>query len=283
MARHSGLPVWEDVGIDMHNIYEPVSFPAHADLRWSSPTAFEFARELKFVPVTLLELRRAAHCFPLCMRRIGDSVDVVAILADHEGRNIHVNGLGTWTAEYVPFALRAYPFSLALNARDHTPRLAVTRDDALVGPHGQYQLLEPSGRLSGAAAAIYAELIAAEKSLETMRSACRSLLRLEVTIQVPPQVIGGRNHRHRLFVVDQDRLDDAWNERREDCLALYEKEPATMHVAEALVFSQRAFVVRAREPELVEGTATLLPSAGYADSREESVGSYIDYDTNIIF
>ncbi len=267
----------------MHNFYEPVSFPAHAGLRWSPPAAFEFARELRFIPVTLLELHRAAHCFPLCLRRIGDTVDVVAVLADHEGRNIHLNGLGTWTADYVPFALRAYPFSLARDARDHTPRLAVTRDDDVVGPHGQYELLEPSGRLSGAAAAVYDELLAAEKSLEMMRSICRSLLRLEITMQVPPQAIGGRNLRHRLFVVDQDRLDDAWNQQREACLALYEKEPATLHVAETLLFSQRAFVMRAREPELVEGTIAFASAGGHRVSTQEDVGSYIDYDTNIVF
>ncbi|MGV6875749.1 SapC family protein [Pseudochelatococcus sp. B33] len=270
----------------MHSIYEPVSFPAHAGVRWSPPTVFEFARDLRFVPVTLLELRRAAHCFPLCLRRIGESVDVVAVLADYEGRNIHLNGLGTWTTEYVPFALRAYPFSLVRNARDQTPRLAVTRDEDVVGPHGRYQLFESSGHLSGPATAVYEELLAAEKSQEAMRLACRSLMHLGVTMQVPPQAIGGRGHRHRLFVVDQDRLQGAWSEQLEACLALYEREPVTMHVAEALVFSQRAFVMRAREPELVEGTTAPRlpgPDGDQTDAVQEDVESYIDYDTNIVF
>lgn len=270
----------------MHSFYEPVSFPAHADVRWSPPTTFEFARELRFTPVTLPEFRRAAHSFPLCLRRVGESVDAVAILADHEGCNIHLDALGGWTGEYIPFALRAYPFSLVRNARDRTPRLAVTRDEDIVGHHGRYPLFTSSGNLSDPASAIYENLLVAEKAQETLRSACRTLMQLGVTVQVPPQATGGRGHRHRLFVVDQDRLDDIWNERPDICLSLYEKEPVTLHVAEALVFSQRAFVIRAREPELVEGIASRRP-AGLSDSQAEAapenVEAYIDYDTNIVF
>lgn len=269
----------------MHSFYEPVSYAAHAHVRWSPPATFEFARKMKFVPMTLLELRRAVHHFPLCLRRIGETIDVVAILADHEGCNIHLNAIGNWTAGYTPFALRAHPFSLVRNARDRTPRLALTRDDDVVGDHGQYPLFESSGRLSGPATAVYEELLAAEKSQETMKSVCRILMQIGIAIQVPPQAIGGGNLRHRLFVVDQDRLDDIWNQQRDACVELYEKEPFALHVAEALVFSQRAFVMRARQPELVEGDATpfLVAEDSQATAPSEKVESYIDYDSNIAF
>lgn len=269
----------------MQNFYEPISFIKHADMFWTPPTVFEFAREVCFVPITLAEIRRSALSFPLCIRRIGDIFDVVAILADTEGRNIHVDALGKWTSDYIPLTLRVYPFSLVRSADNMKPRLAVTHEESLFGPHGDYPVFANKQQLSPATTTIFELLLAAEEQQKNIHMACSAIMESQITTQVPPGIFGTRALRQRLFVIDREKLSHLSSDAPEWYQTLYNSHPFSLHLAEIIAFSQHSLTFRLRNREMVEGMFTPVANDAMEPGQlpPDEYENLIDYDDKLEF
>ena len=83
-----------------------------ADKAWSRG-GFAFAQEDHLIPVVLAELPRLVPVMPLVFVPLGEGYQVVGLTSLQPGTNLYVSPDGQWLVDYVPAALRIYPFGLA--------------------------------------------------------------------------------------------------------------------------------------------------------------------------
>ncbi len=87
---------------------------AHAKLRYTPLTNFEFARKVTSVPVMAVEFPLACRQYPIIFFPTQDGTVIAqAVLSLTEGINSFIDDKGQWTATYVPAFIRRYPFVLA--------------------------------------------------------------------------------------------------------------------------------------------------------------------------
>lgn len=90
----------------------PLSHARHGDYGVAAARSFEFARDLKFVPLTMDEFPQAQRDYPIVFTSKGPTVPV-ALLGANEGGNQFVEPDGSWRkGAYVPGYLRRYPFQM---------------------------------------------------------------------------------------------------------------------------------------------------------------------------
>lgn len=94
----------------------PITKERHGTLRFRPPESYAFASTLTMVPVVLAELPRLVPFYPLVfVRREDQAFGLYALLGLDSGRNLFVDpNSGRWLAEYIPAAVRAHPFRMAL-------------------------------------------------------------------------------------------------------------------------------------------------------------------------
>ncbi|WP_448382525.1 SapC family protein [Desulfosoma sp.] len=92
----------------------PLSKERHGRFRFRAAASYSFARGDVLVSVCLAELARVVPAFPLVfVRRTEEAFAVCALMGLEPGANLFVDPKsGRWLADYVPAALRAYPFRL---------------------------------------------------------------------------------------------------------------------------------------------------------------------------
>jgi hypothetical protein len=91
----------------------PVSSQRHLDLSVKSGGDYRFAAKVNSVPLTAVEVRRAAAEYPVVFAGQGEVIMPVAILGIEPERNAFVDGSGAWDGSYVPAFVRRYPFVFA--------------------------------------------------------------------------------------------------------------------------------------------------------------------------
>jgi hypothetical protein len=91
----------------------PISQERFAGRAWRRPESYAFAATSNLLPVVASELPQLVPQYPLCFARIGESLQLMAMTAVHPGTNLFVTPDGQWLANYVPLALRVYPFRFA--------------------------------------------------------------------------------------------------------------------------------------------------------------------------
>ncbi|ROR03200.1 SapC family protein [Desulfosoma caldarium] len=93
----------------------PISRERHGGLRYRPLSTYKHAESWTVVPVVLAELGRVVSHYPLVLvRREDASFGLCALLGLAPGRNLFVDvNHGRWRAEYIPAAVRAYPFRLS--------------------------------------------------------------------------------------------------------------------------------------------------------------------------
>ena len=99
-------------------IYEkviPVSAQAHGDLCVEAGIPYDFARELRAVPLVAQEILVAAREYTVVFAPSGVDNDVIpfVVLGVKEKQNLYVNAEGEWSAKYIPAFIRRYPFVFA--------------------------------------------------------------------------------------------------------------------------------------------------------------------------
>ena len=113
-----------------------ISRELHAGKRLVPQSSYEFARSTALVSLCGAELSLAALEFPIGFARDGAAVMPAALLFPEPGNNAFVAADGRWLANYIPAALRAYPFVLA--QKEGTDEKVLCLHDAAV-------VLYPSG------------------------------------------------------------------------------------------------------------------------------------------
>lgn len=88
----------------------PVSSQRHLGLSVKVGADFGFARGVHAVPLTAVEIGRAAAEYPVVFTGEGENLMPVVVLGLEVGHNLFVRPDGTWDGSYIPAFVRRYPF-----------------------------------------------------------------------------------------------------------------------------------------------------------------------------
>lgn len=96
----------------MPTTWTPLSPTTHAHHNHHPRTGFAFAKTDPIVPVLFVELPKLIPHYVLGFVKDADSYQLVALTGTSQ-KNLYVDQNNKWLADYVPAALRGYPFQLA--------------------------------------------------------------------------------------------------------------------------------------------------------------------------
>jgi hypothetical protein len=85
----------------------------HAGKMWKKVSDNAFAAERTVIPLVGAELSKVVPAMPTGFIKLDAGYQLVAITSLQPGTNLYVAPDGNWLGEYIPAALRAYPFQLA--------------------------------------------------------------------------------------------------------------------------------------------------------------------------
>ncbi len=134
-------------------IYEqivPVSAQQHGDLCVEAGIPYEFARELRAVPLVAQEIAAAAREYTVVFAPSGKEGEVLpfVVLGVKDKENLYISPDGDWTAKYIPAFIRRYPFVFAAN--DDRTKFTLCIDETWQGcnKEGRGQKLFDNGEKS---------------------------------------------------------------------------------------------------------------------------------------
>lgn len=108
---------------------------AFAGKFWKHPGHYLHALEQNLIPVVAAELTMAVAHLPLAFVEVAGRWQMAAITSLIPHTNLLVGPQGQWLGQYVPAALRSYPFLLARpQGTDHLVLCSTTEGPHLVGP-----------------------------------------------------------------------------------------------------------------------------------------------------
>lgn len=108
----------------------PISKERHGSVCVETEFGFEFARNVRSVPLVAAEIPQAAREYAVVFAATGNGDDVtpMAILSIRDGENLHLSDNGNWTANYIPAFLRRYPFVFANASEPSSFTLCIDED-----------------------------------------------------------------------------------------------------------------------------------------------------------
>lgn len=187
----------------------PLSSERHAQRFWRRFTSYDFARDLRHVPLVLAEVEAVAAAMPVVFASDAEGVGPVALLRlVPGGKTPFVSPAGLWLATYVPSILRVHPFS-ARPAGGGRMMLMVDEDSGLVTDSpGDEPFFDASGAPSPPVAELVEFFRQREASARRSRAAAEGLAALGLLApfrpegaEAPPDSWDG------LQVIDRARFD----------------------------------------------------------------------------
>lgn len=190
--------------------YQLVTKNNHGSKRWLRFTSYAHAEREALMPLSVLELPRAAMNLPICLIRQGESFALTAVMNLQPGKNLLVAPNGQWAGGYVPAACRSYPFSLG-KTQEGQPVLCIDEDAGLVtdGPQGE-AFFDENGEPAKAVLDVMTFLTQLEQGRQSAAQAC-AVLAKHGLIQPWPIVVqnaaGEQQNIEGLFRIDEAALN----------------------------------------------------------------------------
>jgi len=118
--------------------YQAVSRERHAMQRWQPSSGYRFAAQEAVVPLVAGELSKAMMSLPIAFIEQSGGYVPAAVLSLIPGKDLFVAESGSWAGDYIPSALRSFPFRLG-NTSDGQQVLCIDEDSGLIsdGPEGE--------------------------------------------------------------------------------------------------------------------------------------------------
>jgi hypothetical protein len=95
---------------------ESITRDKHRHKTWCQYKNFSFAAGFSFSPIVSVEIPRSVMAMPLAFVREESGYRLAAVFSPGPGINLFVAPNGRWAGDYVPAAVRSYPFSLEIDA-----------------------------------------------------------------------------------------------------------------------------------------------------------------------
>lgn len=112
--------------------YAAVTPQRHAKKKWRNVTDYTFATTDAIIPLVGAELGQAALAMPTGFIKHEDGYQLVAVTSLQSSMNLYVSMDGQWLGNYIPCALRAYPFRMLKPEDSNEPILCVDEVSGLL-------------------------------------------------------------------------------------------------------------------------------------------------------
>jgi hypothetical protein len=154
---------------------------------------YNFARDLRSVPVTLAEAASAASCFPLVFVLSQSRVMPHALLRRGvQGLSPFIGQDGQWQATWLPPRIAAWPFDLLEEGGGHALALHATSDLVFEGPGGATGIFAEGGAFAlsaetariAAVLKVHAEALPATSRATTALQECGILTGLDADASI---------------------------------------------------------------------------------------------------
>lgn len=129
----------------MPTTWTPLTPTTHSQKNYHPRTGFAFANTNLIVPVLFVELPKLLPHYVIGFIKDADSYQLVALTGVGQ-KNLYVDQHNKWLADYVPAALRGYPFQLA-RQDDGTGILCVAQSELCDDGQGE-PLFNSEGKLT---------------------------------------------------------------------------------------------------------------------------------------
>lgn len=185
-------------------IYEtaiPVSYGRHADASIDPSNNYAFAASINAVPLTAVEIQRAAAEFAIVFAQVGADVLPAAVLGVRGEQNLYLTEDSQWRAKYVPAFIRRYPFVFASSEDQQTLTLCIDETCPGFNREGRGQrLFGEDGKPSPYVEQVLKFLQEYQAQFERTRQFCRRLKEMDLlesmqaTVTTPTgtkQALGG--------------------------------------------------------------------------------------------
>lgn len=104
----------------------------YAGKAWLRYNSYRFAAGRTLIPLVAAELAKAVLAMPLALVEENGALHLVAVMSLEPGKNQFVAPDGRWLGNYIPAAVRSYPFALLQPDGAQASILCVDEDSALV-------------------------------------------------------------------------------------------------------------------------------------------------------
>lgn len=147
-----------------------------ANKAWRRHSGYAFAAQTSVLPVMSAELAKLVPALPLGFAQTEAAFQLVAITALQPGTNLFVAPDGRWIGDYVPAALRSYPFRMVKPAgrEDSILCFDVSSGDLVNAGQGE-AFFDPAGEPSQALKAVLDFLSQVEHSRVATQAAVDAL------------------------------------------------------------------------------------------------------------
>jgi len=134
--------------IKMYKNLQLLDKEKHKTLKVAAMENLFFAKDMPSVPLMLNEVDNVGKTFPVVFTSSEKSPSLISIVSLGNG-NLAVNEDGKWITNYVPVALRKYPFAMA-SVKDNKDQkvIMIDEDSALVSKSKGKQLFKKDGSKS---------------------------------------------------------------------------------------------------------------------------------------
>jgi hypothetical protein len=188
---------------------QQVTLERHKSKRWRGPPSYAFASSTAVLPIFGSEAAAAAMSLPLAFVQSEEAFVLAAVLGLEPGANLFVSPDGRWLCNYLPVALRAYPFML-LPMTDGVYTLCVDESGGMVteGGEGKPFFEEDGQELSSVLKKVMEVLSRAENARASSLPACAAIHQhgLLRPWAVTAQTEQGTRSIDGLFFVDEEAL-----------------------------------------------------------------------------
>ncbi len=237
--------------------YHVISRERHGGRRWQRTSGYAFAAQEATVPLVAAELPKAVMSLPLAFTEQADGYVPAAILSLLPGKNLFVSQSGCWAGDYVPAAIRGYPFRLA-TAEDGRQVLCIDEESGLLtdGPAGERFFAE-DGKPDQAVLAVLNFLTQVEQNRQRTATACAALKKHAL---IQPWPISLKTESGEQSVTGLFRVDEAALNRLPADALLELSQSGALPVAYCQLLSMQHLPLLGQLIEAHAKTATALQS-----------------------
>jgi hypothetical protein len=173
----------------------PLSLERHAARSWLAPKGYDFAAGDIVLPLGLTEASHALLSMALGFVRLGEEINLVALVGLQQSQNLFVDRNGSWRGDYIPFLLRTYPFALSPTSNDELVMCVLEPSPCILENTKGAPFFEPEGSLHPVTQKILEALVAFERDRKSAARAAAALDKLNLLkdwqISLPPE-LGGK-------------------------------------------------------------------------------------------
>lgn len=237
---------------------QQLSRAAHGELRIDPRKAGSEAANHHLVPLSKIELRQAARCYPLFFVKDLETGQFypAALLGLKANENLFWDG-NAFVADYVPLNIRRLPFYIG-GDDPAQGMICIDADSACIDPQGASSILNEDGNDSAYIQGIQVMLAALSQNHEATREFAQEAARIGLLSEIKLDIV--LDDGEAINVAGLYGIDDRTLERKFDDIASFEEK--LLYMAMMLSLDHVSGLVRRKNARSEELAAWRVPAVG---------------------